>query len=284
MDKMRKVLSIAVNNLRKWPSNPRIIILFILLIIFLVNYLKPIINFSNSTGYRVTPWVFPFFADSVFTQMIMMFGIVFLFCDAPFMDVTQPYSIIRSGRTRWGLGQVLYIMASTAIYFSFLAVVSCIIMSPNMFLSNEWGKVLGTLAQTNAGQVFNITLPINYEIQSIYTPVHAFFLSLILEWCAGTLLGLIIFIFNINFNRAIGAIVASVMVCLDMVIQNALPFYTYHFSILSLARLSILDTSGLSTRPTDIYAFSFFTVGIVLSGFIAVFSARKRSVKILPPV
>ncbi len=284
MGRLKKIRSNAVNNLRKWPSNPRIYMIFILLIMFLLNNISPIINFSNSTGYRVSPWIFPFFSDYVFTQMVMMFGIVFLFCDAPFMDVTQAYSIIRSGRIRWGLGQVMYIMISSAIYFLFVVVASCILLSPNIFLSNDWGKVLGTLAQTNAGQMYNVTLPISYEIQSIYTPIHAFCLSLILEWCAGTLLGLIIFILNINFNRAVGAIVASVIVCFDMVIQNALPFYMYHFSILSLARLSILDTSGLSTRPTDIYAFSFFAISITVFSFLAVFSARKSTINTLPPV
>ncbi|NLL05301.1 MAG: hypothetical protein GX270_05835 [Clostridiaceae bacterium] len=48
----------------------------------------------------------------------------------------------------------------------FIILLSTIAILPNMFISSDWGKVLGTLAQTNAGQSFNIHI-ISYDIMTL---------------------------------------------------------------------------------------------------------------------
>jgi hypothetical protein len=284
MNNISKHISISGNNIRRWGTNPRIYILAILLSIFLWNYIGPVLTFSKTMGYRVAPWIFPFISDFTYTHMMMMFGIVFLFCDAPFMNEGQPYLLIRCGRTQWAIGQILYIIIGTAIYFLFIVFVNTLMISPNMFLSNEWGKILGTLAQSNAGQAFNIQFPISYTIQSLYTPIQAFGLSFMLQWCAGTILGLIMFIINIYGKRSMGAIVASVIVLFDIAIEYEFKSYAYHFSPVSMSRLTILDPSGLSQRPTILYAYVFFAVAIVLLSIIAVFSVHKREIQVLPTI
>lgn len=283
MDSICKSFPICINKIRRWFTNPRIYILGVLLIILVLNHVGPITAFSKSVGYRVTPWVFPFLSNFFFTQIGMMLGIVFLFCDAPFIDEGQPYLLIRSGRIQWGVGQVLYIMLGTAIYFLFITFISILVLSPNMFVSDGWGKVLSTLAQSNAGQEIKI-LPVSYKIQTLYSPMKAFSLSLLLEWCAGTILGLIIFITNIHLNRAMGAIIASAVTFLDILISNALPNYMYHFSPISMARLTVLDPTGLAWNPSNLYAYIFFAASIIVLSIFAVLSVRKRDIQVLPPV
>ncbi len=280
MDKLCKSFSICINNIRKWFTNPRIYILCALLIIIVVYYVGPIRAFSRNVGYRVTPWVFSFLSDSFQVQMWIMLGIVFLFCDAPFIDEGQPYLMIRSGRITWGVGQVLYIMLGTAIYFLFITFVSLIVLSPNMFLSTDWGKVLRTLAQGSNAKM----LPISNKIVTLYSPINSFALSLLLEWCAGTMLGLIIFVANIRLNRAMGAIIASAVVFMDILIVNTLPYSMFRFSPVSMARLSILDPTGLSLFPSNTYAYIFFAVSILILSVISVLSVRKCDIQILPQV
>ena len=284
MDKIRMVISIATNNIRKWSVNPRIYILGILLVLLVFSIVEPIKNFSRVMGYRITPWLFPFVSNFVITQIMLLLGIVFLFCDAPFMDRSQAYIFIRSGRTMWVIGQIFYIMLATAIYFLFINFVIVIMLTPNIFFSNEWGKVLGTLAQTYSGRSFNIYLPIDYTIQNLYSPIQAFALSFMLEWSVGIFLGLVIFIANIYLTRAIGAIVATAIILMDIVILNAFPYYINHFSPVSLARLTILDPTGISTLPTDIYAYIFFLVSITLLTVISIFSVKKQYIQVLPHI
>jgi hypothetical protein len=285
MDSVRKSFRISINNVRKWGANPRIYILAILLFIFVWTFIRPILDFSRSVNYKVTPWLFPYLTNYYFSQMLIMIGIVFLFCDAPFMDSGQPYLILRSGRMTWGLGQVLYIMVGTAIYLLFVTIVSIMILAPNLFFSNSWGKVLGTLAQTDAARQFKISIPISYAIQAQYTAVQAFFLSFLLEWCACVMLGLIIYITNAYFKRTFGAIVGVSFVLFDTVISNAgIGLFPYYFSPVSMARLTVLDPSGISTHPTNLYAYIFYTIGILLLSIIAILSMQKRDIQVLPPI
>ncbi len=282
MNSFPNYFTIAGNNIRRWATNPRIYILAALLIIFLWDYIGPILHFSQAVGYRVSPWVFPFLSNTFYIQMILMLGIVFLFCDAPFLNEGQPYLLIRSGRVHWAVGQVLYIMIGTALYFLFVASISILMLAPNLYISTDWGKVLATLAQTDAGQVYHILLGIDHRTQLLYTPFQAFCLSLFLDWCAGTILGLVIFIINNYLNRAIGAIVASAIIFFERLIYNALSDVMYHFSPVSMARLARLDPSGLSLYPTITYACFFFLSSIVFLSILAVLSVRKRQIQIYP--
>jgi len=284
MKRITHYLPIAGNNIRRWSTNPRLYILAILLLILMWSYIDPILQFSKAMGYRVAPWIFPFLTNFPMTQRLLMLGIVFLFCDAPFAHEGQPYLMIRSGRMHWASGQVLYIMAGTAIYLLFIIFASMLLLAPSMYLNTGWGKILGTLAQTNAGQSFHIQLPISYKIQVLYEPVQALGLSFFLEWCAGVILGLAMFITNLFFKRALGAIVASAIILLDIFIPYNITDYAYHFSPISLARLGLLDSSGMSLYPTPAYACTFLTVTVVGLSIIAILSVRKREIQISPPI
>lgn len=284
MNRRPNYFSIARNNLLRWMTNPRIYILAVLLLILLWSFLEGVLVFSKAMGYRVTPWAFPFLTNAVYVQRFMMLGLVFLFCDAPFLHEGQPYLLIRSGRVHWALGQILYIMVGTAIYFLFIAAVSALMLSPNLFASLEWGKIWGTLANTDAGQGYRVRLHIAAQIQSMYTPIQALGLSLLLQWCAGTLLGLVIFAANLCFKRALGAILASVLILFDIIIYNSMSDYVYRFSPLSMARLTMLDATGLSLRPSLAYAFAFFGAAIVLLSVLAVIFVRKREIQISPQI
>lgn len=282
MIRMPNYFAIARNNIRRWVTNPRIYILVALLIIFLWEYEEPILHFSSVVEYRVSPWLFPFLSSSAYTQMFMMFGVILLLCDAPFLHEGQPYVLIRTGRTHWVLGQILYISLSAAIYFLFIAFMSVLLLVPNLFISADWGKVLRTLAQTDAGQQFHVKLSIADTIQSLYTPIQAFILSWLFAWCVAMILGLIIFIINIYLNRAIGAIVAAAVVLLDFAITNNFSHYMYRFSPISMARLTIVDPSGLSLRPTLAYTYIFYVCAIVILSFLAILSIHKREIQVSP--
>lgn len=279
MHKRSGYLPIAGNNIRRWFNNPRIFILAALLFILIWEFVYPIVNFSNAVGYRVSPWIFPFLSNNAYTQRIMMFGIIFLFCDAPFTHEGQPYVIVRSGRVHWALGQLLYIIMSTVLYFFFINILIWLILLPNLVLTDGWGKVLSTLAQTTAGQEFDIGLPIADIIQLAYTPVQAFFASFFLECLVGIILGFIVFIINLYFNRkALGAAAGAAIVLLDSVIYNDMSDFMFHFSPISMARLSILDTTGFGMRPTLVYAILFCIGVIIVLAVIAVLSVRRHEI------
>ena len=55
--------------------------------------------------------LFAFQMDDGITRMLFYFGVVLLFCNAPFMDDQQMFVLVRTGRLRWFAGQLAYIVA-----------------------------------------------------------------------------------------------------------------------------------------------------------------------------
>lgn len=284
MGRILKIFSCSVQNLRKWSANPRIYVLGLLLIGFLSEDIRPIADFSSSVQVPATPWVFPYLALNQKVLLLLMLGIVLLFCDAPFIDAHQPYVIIRSGKKDWLWGQVIYIMLAAALYFLFIMLITILMLLPNLTFSREWGKILGTLALTDAGNQFNIGLPISYQLQLAYTPIAAMAWSFFMNWLVGTFLGLLMFVFNMRLKREIGAVVATALVFLQYFAFEANGFLLFSLSPVSWASLGNLDTTLTSALPSRTYTVSVLIGLILMLIILARLFIRKKNIDVLPPV
>ncbi|MGB8455954.1 MAG: hypothetical protein WCD89_27020 [Anaerocolumna sp.] len=280
---VKKIFSIAMYSIRQWVTDPRIISLFVLMSMFVWNDFEVIGDLTGRTGIKTNPLIFPFFSNDPVKQLILLAGIVFLFSDAPFINKNQPYIIIRSKRIPWVLGQILYIIMASAIYFLFLMLISILVLLPyGTFATDGWGKIINTLAQTDAGRQINLQFGITKEITTFYSPWEAFGLSFLLNWGVACFLGLLMFVINLKFNRMLGLVVGGVILSFDLLVTNALPPAFYHFSPVSLSRLGVLDPMGVSMFPNMTYPFVFFSVSIVVISVLLVVSIKKISIEITP--
>ena len=94
------------NNFRKWKSSYRVFIVFLSVLVFTFireDYLR---QYAQDVGLAVTPYFFAFQMDDGITRMLFYFGVVLLFCNAPFMDDQQMFVLVRTGRLRWFAGQL----------------------------------------------------------------------------------------------------------------------------------------------------------------------------------
>lgn len=48
---------------------------------------------AGGAHYKITPWVYPFISNSVFLQMVIVGGTLFLFSDAPFSTKHSSFSL-----------------------------------------------------------------------------------------------------------------------------------------------------------------------------------------------
>ena len=120
----------------------------ILVVCFVIwDHLAPISTWLAAQHYKITPWVYPFISNSVFLQMVIVGGTLFLFSDAPFFDETQLLLIIRMNRVQWCMAQMIYICVSTMIYFAAIAFVSIFLFIPNITFSSRWGAVILALSR-----------------------------------------------------------------------------------------------------------------------------------------
>lgn len=277
MHRIKRVLSISFANFRKWISNPRIFVLILLLIMIVRNYLSPIIDISKSLGMSITPWVFPYLTCNCYFLLFFMLGIILLFCDAPFCDNTQPYVLIRSNKNEWLLGQIVYLVFASALYVITVILLSIIFLVPYLTFNMDWGKVLGTLSQTEA--YTGIYIP--YKIQLNYSPVQAMILSFISSWIVCVFLGMIMLFFNINFRHTIGNLISCALIAMVIFARNS-PFIVTYFSPVSWASLDIIDPTNTTKYPSILLVFSVLGILIVLLAILSNATFKRKSITLLP--
>lgn len=281
MKLFKMAVCVCFQNIRKWRSNYRVWIIAIIVLIFTHEFTKDIASFAHQINIPVSPWIYPFLYNQKYVKLLFFFPLILLFCDAPFIDDNQPYVISRSGRKAWSIGQMGYIILSTAIYFLFLILCTLVLNIFNMDFTLEWGKVLGTLANTDASQAMGLKIIVSSRIIFYFSPIQAMWFSFLLSWLAGVFLGLLIYAVNsLSNTRILGVLCASFFLVLDATIVNKLRW----FSPVSWCNLDQIDIGGTTQLPTITFiytAFAIIIIGLMTLSFIV---NRRQSIQVLPPV
>lgn len=284
MNDLRVILRCCGVQFRRWPSTPRIYLLALLITGYLSVLERPLAEMAVHYGIRVTPFAYPLLTDNWYTLMLLMLGLTMLFCDAPFLDAMQPYLVLRAGRVRWAAAQMVYILAASAAFVLFTAVVSALLLLPNLSFSGGWGKVFATLATTDAGMRLNVSFPVSQSLLQNYTPVAALLLSLFMTWLVGAALGLMMFAINMHAHRAAGMAAASLLIFWEVLVNNAGVPLLYYFSPVSWAQLESLDDSHSTLRPPVLFAVCFLFAAIDALAVLIFRAMRKKHIDVSPPV
>ena len=93
-----KSFRICMQNIRKWGSNSRIKMCLIMSFLFVYSYISGMWKIIPLVGEKMNPWIFPFLLCWRFMKIVFMAPIVFIFCDAPFIDSNQSYVMLRTSR------------------------------------------------------------------------------------------------------------------------------------------------------------------------------------------
>lgn len=251
----------VLHTFRAWKFNPQIISAFIVQIILLQIILSPISKFSASVQEPVAPWIFPFLSSDYYVILIIMFGALLLFCNAPFIGPQTRFMLVRCGKTPWICGQVLYVLLASLVYVSLIHIISILLLLPDMQWTNTWGKIYYTLAASNAGQVYNVPLSFSYNIILAYSPIAATAISMCLTWLVCSFIGVLILALNL-FKRKSGVFIAAGFILLEVIALNS-AFSTTYFSPVSWCSLACLSITGYSQYPSVVYAFSVLLVSIL---------------------
>ena len=256
--------NVFLYQLHRSIAAPRVILLFVILGIYICSTVQPASDFSSYVKIAASPWVFPHLTNDFICQLVVMAGVIFLFCDAPFEGESHMYILFRSGRLAWSSGHVLYIITMSLIYVVFIVAISMVPLLPNIQWSWNWGKIWGTLARTNAGAQFGMQFRVNDYLIGAFTPRKAMLLSFLLEWACTCWLGLLIYFVNAITGKMTGTFLAAGFVLLDIMIANEWTRRAYAFSPITLAQLYSFSGANQDYGITLKYASFFFAITIII--------------------
>lgn len=256
MSDLKMILHCSFLNFNKWIINPRIYSVFGVTIAFLFYHSSALLQFSGEVGYNLTPWVFPHLFTPPVLQ-VFAFLIILLFCDAPFKDNQAAFVLVRTGRKRWLISQILYLMWSSIIYTMFTFIVSVLALLPHVQWSSNWGIIIESLASDVSLAPETVTIFFNPELVNRLTPIHAAGYSILFFFLVTFFIGVVIFSFNILLEHTTGILIAGILVALSL-FSNYLGFFSYGYLIYFLSPISWMSISsfnwGTGQLPTPGYA------------------------------
>ena len=145
MGGFKSVWVITAENLMSWKKDYRIWSVAIVIVVLLVRYLIGIPMYALQVGKTSTPLLLPvILTDAMVSngllKVLIFFGGILLFCDAPFLRDNKWYLIYRAGRSGWWKGECFYIAVASFLYMAFIALCSLIMVLPCLEL-NGWGSL-----------------------------------------------------------------------------------------------------------------------------------------------
>lgn len=277
MRNVKQILLICINNIKRSLINPRIYLSYLLVFTLIKQLTDTIRTFSVQMEINTAPWIYPCLVQKYYIQMILILGIVLLFCDAPFMNESTPFLLIRSGRRNWLLGQIAYIISMSFIYFAVIVLLSVILLFPQVDCQLGWGKILGTLAQTDASPLI-----LDYRMQIIYTPIAAMGYSFLISWLVGIITGLLILVLNLYFKHFLGPMVGATIAFLPYFAINFSSLYNiFYVSPASWMDITLWTGDKTSKLPSREYIIAFIGITLVALVTISLIKIRKITIDVM---
>lgn len=228
MDKKKRqqaksVLRIAAQGIKKWGSQPRMYMVLFSIIVFLWTQVQDVRGYAAAQGLGVSCWFFPFLFSHTICAVFLYIGLILVYCNAPFVDRQQMFVMLRSGKRTWFLGQLLYVVLASAIYFSVVALFSMAEFLPHLGLSADWGTVLRQAVQYP--DQTGVYLSIKKRTLEAFSPLRGFCLVFLVNVGVGIFIGQLVFLVNLYKSRAYGSVAAlGVVILADLIWYEGGPF------------------------------------------------------------
>lgn len=188
-------------------------VLLVVLVFFLISiYLAPVKRFSVIANESVTPWILPFLLTDTNFLILFMVAVIYYFSNVPFTNGWTGYYLLRSGKERWIKEQIAYIVVSGFVIALISTVLTLISLLPRLKMERGWGKVLFTLAQTDANKKCGLFWKISAQYISKHTPFEAMLMCILIMALGITFLGLIMFEFSLFRPRFLSVSIATAVV------------------------------------------------------------------------
>lgn len=257
MRSIRTVFFCAGTNFRKWYKNPTILILGLIWFVFNMNFAQGVAEMCLDNGYRISPWLLPFYINNYYTIFMYVIALVILFSQAPFCDTTTPFTMIRTGKLSWCIGQVLYIIGASFVFVAATYGLLLLFIAPGMGYSADWGGVIEGLAEDDSLlREYNSYIGISGSIVREYTAIEATVLTFLLMWLTASLIGSMMLLFNILFRRGIGMVAVGVVAGWTWFASH-IGMFTYGFW---MAKTTLLNWCSLhSMSPVNSYGVTLST-------------------------
>ncbi|WP_142413835.1 hypothetical protein [Hathewaya massiliensis] len=254
----------------------KLVVLMILQFFVLHIVLSPIRKFTQTANYPISPWVIPIVFINLYFHFLFMACVIYHYSNVPFMQRSQMYQIIRSGKRKWALGKIVGIILGgfgLAIMESLLSLLPLI---GRLRFETNWGKVIYSLAMTNAAEEYKIPFYFPYELLNSYSPLKAMLIFILVSGLVISFIGVTMFAVSILFSRLAAIVTAMILIILPFVEMNLKRMYDWliYVSPVSWMNMTKIGVRSEGKLPTLSYIIPVLLTMIIILSLVIIWRIK----------
>lgn len=259
----------------------RNLVLFIILFVAFDSFYVELDYACKILDYPCSFWYFLNVMTNHFMCGAIGLSAVYLFSNAPYLNRNGMYQMIRQGKYKWLLSQLGSIILSGFSFTAVLFFTGWIRMLPHMDWTLSWGRMMKTLAVTNAASQLNVTFVLKPSFMQSMEAWQAGFLAFMLDSFVFILIGFLLLAIGLLCNRMTALIFTGILAIVPFVTNSW--NLSRHLMINLFSPVSWLQTGLFYTEnmmyaemPPVLWIWGMLAVYLALAVFLALLGIKRN--------
>ena len=259
----------------------RNLVLFIILFVAFDSFYAEIDYACKVLDYPCSFWYFLNVMTNHFMCGAIGLSAVYLFSNAPYLNRNGMYQMIRQGKYKWLLSQLGSIILSGFSFTAVLFFTGWIRMLPHMDWTLSWGRMMKTLAVTNAASQLNVTFVLKPSFMQSMEAWQAGLLAFMLDSFVFILIGFLLLAIGLLFNRMAALIFTGILAIVPFVANSW--NLSRHLMINLFSPVSWLQTGLFYTEnmmyaemPPVLWIWGMLAAYLALAVFLALLGVKRN--------
>ena len=259
----------------------RNLVLFVILWIAFDSFYAEIDYACKVLDYPCSFWYFLNVMTNHFMCGAIGLSAVYLFSNAPYLNRNGMYQMIRQGKYKWLLSQLGSIILSGFSFTAVLFFTGWIRMLPHMDWTLSWGRMMKTLAVTNAASQLNVTFVLKPSFMQSMEAWQAGLLAFMLDSFVFILIGFLLLAIGLLFNRMAALIFTGILAIVPFVTNSW--NLSRHLMINLFSPVSWLQTGLFYTEnmmyaemPPVLWIWGMLAAYLALAVFLALLGVKRN--------
>ena len=259
----------------------RNLVLFIILFVAFDSFYVELDYACKILDYSCSFWYFLNIMTNHFMCGAIGLSSVYLFSNAPYLNRNGMYQMIRQGKYKWLLSQLGSIILSGFSFTAVLFFTGWIRMLPHMDWTWSWGRMMKTLAVTNAASQLNVTFVLKPSFMQSMEAWQAGLLAFMLDSFVFILIGFLLLAIGLLCNRMTALIFTGILAIVPFVTNSW--NLSRHLMINLFSPVSWLQTGLFYTEnmtyaemPPVLWIWGMLAVYLALAVVLALLAAKRN--------
>ena len=212
------------------------------------------------TGENISPYFFPFLLGDYIvatglSKILILLIFIIIVCNVFCKQEEIYYYAIRTGYRAMVYGDILFIGILALGYCMYVYLCSILCFLPYVTIQGDWGRIIGTLAYTNAAGQYGYMFVIPTGIMEMYSAPNGVLLSFVLLFAGCFMLGLTVYMLNLFFqSKYYGIGISCFLILLSPIVSYSRIPGLYWFSPMSWISAENLYPVQNTQYPSVSYA------------------------------